>query len=60
MAAFEERIELAVEEFVRWSFPVLQFPRFATEDVELAGQQIAAGDTVYCSANRCGTCSASC
>jgi cytochrome P450 len=55
MADFEERIGLAVEEFVRWSSPVLQFARFATEDVELAGQQIAEGDKVglfYCSANR--------
>ena len=33
----------------------MQFARFATEDVEIAGQQIAAGDKVglfYCSANR--------
>jgi cytochrome P450 len=55
MADFEERIGSAVEEFVRWSSPVLQFARFATEDVELAGQQIKAGEKVglfYCSANR--------
>ncbi len=34
---------------------MLQFARFATEDTEIAGQQIAAGDKVglfYCSANR--------
>ena len=33
----------------------MQFARFATEDVEIAGQQIKAGDKVglfYCSANR--------
>jgi cytochrome P450 len=55
MADFEGRIGSAVEEFVRWSSPVLQFARFATEDVELAGQQIKAGEKVglfYCSANR--------
>ncbi|BBX36268.1 NikQ protein [Mycolicibacterium mageritense DSM 44476 = CIP 104973] len=55
MADFENRIGLAVEEFVRWSTPVLQFARFATEDVEVAGQRINAGDKVglfYCSANR--------
>lgn len=55
MADFDARIGLAVEEFVRWSTPVIQFARFATEDVEVAGQQISAGDKVglfYCSANR--------
>ncbi|MGH3639546.1 MAG: cytochrome P450 [Mycobacterium sp.] len=55
MADFEDRIGLAVEEFVRWSSPVLQFARFVTEDTELAGQQLKAGDKVglfYCSANR--------
>ena len=55
MADFENRIGTAIEEFIRWSSPVLQFARFATQDVELAGQQIRAGDKVglfYCSANR--------
>ena len=55
MADFEGRIGPAVEEFVRWSTPVMQFARFATEDVEVGGQTIAAGDKVglfYCSANR--------
>lgn len=55
MADFDARIGIAVEEFVRWSTPVLQFARFATEDVEVAGQTISAGDKVglfYCSANR--------
>jgi cytochrome P450 len=55
MEDFESRIGTATEEFVRWSTPVLQFARFATRDVEIAGQQINAGDKVglfYCSANR--------
>ncbi|MGW0158213.1 cytochrome P450 [Mycobacterium sp. NPDC003323] len=55
MDDFDARIGMATEEFVRWSTPVLQFARFATEDVEVAGQQISAGDKVglfYCSANR--------
>lgn len=55
MEDFEGRIDLAVEEFVRWSTPVIQFARFATQDTELAGTQIRAGDKVglfYCSANR--------
>jgi cytochrome P450 len=55
MADFEDRIGLAIEEFVRWSSPVLQFARFATEDTEVAGQSIKAGEKVglfYCSANR--------
>jgi cytochrome P450 len=55
MEDFEGRIDIAVEEFVRWSSPVLQFARFATTDTEVAGQPIAAGDKVglfYCSANR--------
>jgi len=54
-ADFEGRIGPAVEEFIRWASPVLQFARFATTDVEIAGQHITAGDKVglfYCSANR--------
>jgi cytochrome P450 len=52
---FENRIGLAVEEFIRWASPVMQFARFATVDTEIAGQQIGAGDKLglfYCSANR--------
>jgi cytochrome P450 len=52
---FEDRIGLAVEEFIRWASPVMQFARFATVDTEIAGQQIKAGDKLglfYCSANR--------
>lgn len=55
MEDFEGRIGPAVEEFVRWATPVIQFARFATEDVEVAGQAVDAGDKVglfYCSANR--------
>ena len=45
----------AVEEIVRWTTPVIQFARTATEDVELRGQRIRAGDHLclfYPSANR--------
>ena len=55
MEDFEGRIGAAVEEFVRWASPVMQFARFATVDTEIAGQQVNAGDKValfYCSANR--------
>ncbi|VEG43099.1 cytochrome P450 [Mycolicibacterium flavescens] len=55
MADFDGRIGLAIEEFVRWSSPVLQFARFVTEDTEINGQPVKAGDKValfYCSANR--------
>ncbi len=55
MEDFDERIGPAVEEFVRWSSPVLQFARFATEDTEINGQPVQTGDKVglfYCSANR--------
>ncbi len=52
---FEGRIGPAIEEFVRWASPVIQFARFVTEDTEINGQPVAAGDKVglfYCSANR--------
>lgn len=55
MEDFDGRIGMATEELVRWSTPVLQFARFATQDIEIAGQLINAGDKVgmfYCSANR--------
>jgi cholest-4-en-3-one 26-monooxygenase len=45
----------AVEEIVRWTSPVIQFCRTATEDVERHGQKIRAGDSLclfYPSANR--------
>ena len=55
MEDFENRIGPAIEELVRWSSPVMQFARFVTQDVEIAGPRFSAGDKVglfYCSANR--------
>lgn len=55
MEDFDNRIGPAVEEFVRWASPVLQFARFVTADTEINGQPVSAGDKVglfYCSANR--------
>jgi methyl-branched lipid omega-hydroxylase len=52
---FEAHARTAVEEIVRWATPVIHFRRTATEDTELSGQPIAAGDKVvlwYTSANR--------
>ncbi|KRD06781.1 cytochrome [Mycobacterium sp. Root265] len=54
MEDFDDRIGGAVEEFVRWASPVMTFRRTAAVDVELGGQQIAAGDKVvmfYASGN---------
>jgi cholest-4-en-3-one 26-monooxygenase len=48
-------IKPAVEEIVRWTNPVIQFCRTATEDCELRGQKIRAGEAFclfYASANR--------
>jgi len=45
----------AIEEILRWTTPVIQMARTAVKDVELAGQQIRAGETLalfYGSANR--------
>jgi cytochrome P450 len=55
MADFDNRIGPAIEEFVRWASPVIQFARFVTTDTEINGQPVSAGDKVglfYCSANR--------
>ena len=52
---FDGRIKLAIEEFVRWTTPVMSMRRTATCDTELGGQQIRKGDwvmMVYSSANR--------
>ncbi|MEU6270585.1 cytochrome P450 [Saccharopolyspora shandongensis] len=52
---FEGRIDRSIEEFVRHASPVIEFARTATQDVEIAGQVIPAGDKVvlfYASANR--------
>jgi cytochrome P450 len=51
----EQFIKLGVEEMIRWSTPVAQFSRTATQDYTLRGKTIAAGDTVglfYAAANR--------
>lgn len=45
----------AIEESLRWTSPVIQFLRTATQEFELGGQTIRVGDTVglfYPSANR--------
>jgi cytochrome P450 len=50
-----ELLEPAVEEMLRWWTPVMVFRRTASEPVELAGAQIAAGDKVvvsFLAANR--------
>ncbi len=39
----------AVEEMIRWTAPVRHFMRTATEDTEVLGQQIRAGDWLYLS-----------
>jgi len=36
----------AAEEIIRWTVPVIQFARTASQDYEIAGRQIKAGDTV--------------
>jgi cytochrome P450 len=46
VADFDNRIGCAVEEFVRWSTPVMTFRRTAVRDTELSGQPIAAGEKV--------------
>lgn len=54
-ADFPDRIDGAIEELLRWATPIIHFRRTATEDVELSGQLIKAGDKVvlwYNSANR--------
>jgi methyl-branched lipid omega-hydroxylase len=53
----DEVTPTAVEEILRWASPVVHFRRTATEDTELGGQKVAAGDKVvlfYNSANRDG------
>ena len=51
----EGRLPVAVEEFVRWTTPVLHFRRTAAEDVEMHGETVEAGEKVvmfYLSGNR--------
>jgi cytochrome P450 len=38
--------DTALDEFLRWSTPVMHFRRTATKDTELGGQKIAEGDRV--------------
>ena len=50
-----ELLPTAVEEILRWVSPIIHFVRTATEDCEIRGEKIAAGDKValfYASANR--------
>ena len=46
LAAFEDRIGSAVEEFIRWATPVMTFRRTAATDFELGGEKILAGEKV--------------
>lgn len=55
LRANPELMPSAVEEMLRFTSPVTHMARRATEDIEIRGQQIKAGDTVvmlYGSANR--------
>jgi cytochrome P450 len=55
MSDFNGRIDVAINEFVRWATPVIAHSRTASRDVEFHGAQIAKGDKVaifYSSANR--------
>lgn len=52
---FEANTRTAVEEIVRWATPVIHFRRTATEDTEIRGVPIKAGEKVvmfYSSGNR--------
>jgi cytochrome P450 len=54
-ADFEGVAPTAVDEIVRWATPVIHFRRTATQDTEIRGVRIAAGQKVvmwYCSGNR--------
>jgi cytochrome P450 len=55
LRANPQLVNLAVEEVVRWTSPVVQFCRTGVEDFELRGQKIRAGESMclfYGSANR--------
>jgi len=43
---FEGRIDIAVDELLRWRSPLVHFRRTATRDYELGGKPIKAGDKV--------------
>ncbi len=49
------RMDVAIEEVLRWASPVLHFKRTATADTEIRGQEIKKGEQIvmwYISANR--------
>ena len=55
LVANPDLLRTTVEEILRWTSPVIQFARVATQDFELRGHTIRAGETVamwYPSANR--------
>jgi cytochrome P450 len=55
LMAHPELVPRAVEEFLRWVSPIMQFRRTAVKDIELYGQRIKEGDKVvlyFISANR--------
>ena len=55
LSADPSLVDSAVEEILRWTSVVIQFTRTCTEDTEIRGQKIRAGQTVamwYPSANR--------
>lgn len=55
LVAGEVPLATAVEEFLRWVTPIVNFQRTVVEDTELAGTPLAAGDKLlllYGSANR--------
>jgi cytochrome P450 len=55
MADFDARIGTAIEEFVRYASPVMDFARTAKTDTEIRGTGVKAGEKValfYCSGNR--------
>lgn len=55
LAAHPDKMQIAVEELLRWGSPVYHFRRTATRDVELHGQTIKEGDKVvmwFASGNR--------
>lgn len=55
LRADPSRVNAFVEESIRWTVPVKHFMRTATEDTEIAGQAVKAGDWLmlaYQSANR--------
>jgi methyl-branched lipid omega-hydroxylase len=54
-ADYQSYAPTAVEEIIRWASPVIYMRRRLTEDCELSGVRMAAGDKAtlwYCSANR--------